>query len=156
MSRGPSRRRSPPPLPARARALARAATDGRGQARLVNERISITLNPDIADLDAHLRAMDHAGIEVAVLTHRECSVLGPATCRLLERRTGRDRRTVSRPSGRDPAHVDLEDAGAVAELDRCVTTLGYRSWLSRVPPRPRPRRPFARPPVVRIEALGSP
>jgi aminocarboxymuconate-semialdehyde decarboxylase len=108
------------------RVLAELQQMAGGKPRLVNKRISITLNPDIADLDAHLRAMDHAGIEVAVLTQSGVSVLGPATCRLLND-------GLAEIAARYPdrmvatAHVDLEDAGAVAELDRCVTTLGYRA-----------------------------
>jgi predicted TIM-barrel fold metal-dependent hydrolase len=96
-----------------------------GKPRLVNDRISITLNPDIADLDAHLRAMDHAGVDVAVLTQSGVSVLGPATCRSLND-------GLAEVAERYPdrivacAHVDLEDEGAVEELDRCVESLGYR------------------------------
>jgi len=95
-----------------------------GRPRLVNDRISITLNPDISDIDAHLRAMDHSGIDVAVLTQSGVSVLGPATCRQLND-------GLAEIAARYPdrvvatAHVDLEDAGAVAELDRCVETLGF-------------------------------
>ena len=94
-------------------------------ARLVNDRISITLNPDIADLDAHLRAMDHAGVDVAVLTQSGVSVLGPATCRTLN--DGLAEVAARYPDRIVPcAHVDLEDEGAVEELDRCVESLGYR------------------------------
>jgi predicted TIM-barrel fold metal-dependent hydrolase len=96
-----------------------------GAPRLVNERISITLSPLLADAGAHLEAMDAAGVDVAVLTYSGVSVLGTGVCAALNE--GLAAVEAAHP-GRfvGAAHVDLDDPAAVVELERCVGELGFR------------------------------
>jgi aminocarboxymuconate-semialdehyde decarboxylase len=54
-----------------------------GQPRLVTDDLSITLNPLLQDLDAHLAVMDEAGVDGAVLTYAALSVLGTEACRTI-------------------------------------------------------------------------
>lgn len=105
--------------------LAELAQMADGKPRLVNERISITLNPHLADAGAHLSAMDYAGVDAAVLTQSGLSVLGQATCRRVNDGLAE---VVARYPDRfvATAHVDIEDDAAVDELERCVRELDYR------------------------------
>lgn len=100
----------------------RAMAGGKG--RLVNDRISITLNPDLCDAEAHLATMDAAGVDVAVLTQSGLSVLGPGTCRdvnegIAEAAAARPDRFVG------TAHVDIDDEAAPKELERCIEEYGF-------------------------------
>jgi len=96
-----------------------------GKPRLVNDRISITLNPDLADIAAHLEAMDTAGVNVAILTNSGVSVLGTETCRILNA-------GMAEIQARYPdrfvaaAHVDLDDETAPDELDDCIARYATR------------------------------
>lgn len=96
-----------------------------GAPRVVNERISITLNPLLADVGAHLDAMDAAGVETAVLTYSGVSVLGRDVCAALN--DGLAEVEAAHP-GRfvGAAHVDLDDPSAIDELERCVRELHFR------------------------------
>lgn len=96
-----------------------------GASRLVNDRISITLQPLLADVDAHLEAMDAAGVEKALLTYSGVSVLGQGVCAALN--DGLAAVKAAHP-GRfvGAAHVDLDDPSAAGELERCVDELGFR------------------------------
>src|SRR5215204_4475422 len=83
-------------------------------------------NPLLADLPAHLRMMDHAGIDVAVLS---CGTgfdqPNHATCRLINDRM---RQAELDFPGRfiGLAHVPALDAArAAAELRRCAVELGF-------------------------------
>jgi aminocarboxymuconate-semialdehyde decarboxylase len=97
-----------------------------GASRLVTDRISITLHPLLADVDAHLEAMDAAGVETALLTYSGVSVLGRSVCATLN--DGLASVHDAHP-GRflGAAHVDPDDASAVDELERCVEQLGFRA-----------------------------
>ncbi|MGH9108488.1 MAG: amidohydrolase family protein [Acidimicrobiales bacterium] len=106
--------------------LARLRSLADGAPRLVNDRISITLSPLLADVDAHLEAMDGAGVDLALLTYSGVSVLGPDICRLLN--DGLASVEAEHPGVfRGAAHVDPDDPGAADELGRCVTELGFRA-----------------------------
>lgn len=94
-----------------------------GEPRLVNDRISVTLNPDLASVPAHLLAMDGSGVDVALLTNSGVSVLGTEVCRLLNaglaevQRANPGRFVVA-------AHVDIEDPRCADELRHCVEDFG--------------------------------
>lgn len=105
--------------------LARLRRMAGGAPRLVDERISITLSPLLGDEEAHLEAMDAAGVDLALLSYSGVSVLGPDVCRAVN--DGLAAVVAARP-GRflGAAHVALGDQGAPDELARCVADLGYR------------------------------
>ncbi|MGH9087059.1 MAG: amidohydrolase family protein [Acidimicrobiales bacterium] len=104
--------------------VARLRRKAGGGPRLVDDRISITLHPALSDVDAHLAAMDEAGVDLALLTYSGVSVLGPEVCR--EVNEGLAAVVAAHPGRlRAAAHVDLEDAGATDELARCVDDLGF-------------------------------
>jgi predicted TIM-barrel fold metal-dependent hydrolase len=96
-----------------------------GQPRLVNDRISVTLNPDLASTAAQLAAMDGSGVDVAILTNSGVSVLGNGVCRLLNAGLAA---VQSEFPGRFVAasHIDIEDPDCAAELERCVSDFGSR------------------------------
>ena len=95
-----------------------------GAPRLVDERISITLSPLLADVDAHLDAMTAAGVATALLTYSGVSVLGPEVCRDLN--DGLAAVEAGHPDRfRAAAHVDPADPAAADELERCVSELGF-------------------------------
>src|SRR5262249_33430057 len=84
------------------------------------------INPLLADLAAHIRMMDKAGIDAGVLS---CGTgfdqPDLAICRLI---TARLRRAVTDQAGRFMAlaHVPaLNPAAAAAELKRCAVELGF-------------------------------
>ena len=52
-----------------------------GGRRIVTNEISLTLNPSRKDLDAHLRVMDEAGVNVAILTD-QVQVMGADVARI--------------------------------------------------------------------------
>jgi len=93
-----------------------------GKRRLNNEYISISLSEDLYDAAQHLRVMDEAGVDSAVLTYSGVSLLGPDVCRLLNDGFAEVRRAAP---GRflEAVHVSLHDTCAVAELERCVADL---------------------------------
>lgn len=97
-----------------------------GAARLVNDVVSITLNPTLCDVDVHLETMRAAGVDAALLTYSALSVLGRAVCRSLNDALGELQS--SHPGVLFGAvHVDIQDPpSAVRELDRGVNELGLR------------------------------
>ncbi|HUY07058.1 MAG TPA: amidohydrolase family protein [Acidimicrobiales bacterium] len=95
-----------------------------GKARLINEKISIALNPDLADGEAHLEAMDQAGVDVAVLTQSGLSVLGDKICRDINE--GMAAVAEQWPSRFIPtAHICIDDQNAARELESCVEQYGF-------------------------------
>lgn len=100
----------------------RLKAEAGGQRRLSNDYISISLSEDLHDVSQHLRVMDDAGVDSAVLTYSGVSLLGPEVCRLLNdgfAAVGRE------APGRflEAVHVSLNDPHAVIELERCVADL---------------------------------
>jgi predicted TIM-barrel fold metal-dependent hydrolase len=100
----------------------RLKAEARGERRLSNDHISISLTEDLHDVAQHLRVMDEAGVDSAVLTYSGVSLLGPEVCRLLNdgfAEVGRE------AAGRflEAVHVSLNDPRAVTELERCVADL---------------------------------
>ncbi len=95
-----------------------------GKGRLVNDRISVTLNPDLADVAAHVATMDAAGVDVAVLTQSGLSVLGTEICRQVNEgmaevaSTFADRFVAT-------AHVDIDDPNVAEELQSAIATYGF-------------------------------
>ena len=98
-----------------------------GKARLVNHLVSVTLNPDLADVEAHLEAMARAGIDLAVVAYSALSALGPEVCASLNEAVAELQ--ADHPAAfLGAAHVDLRDpATAVRELVRCESELGLRA-----------------------------
>lgn len=101
----------------------RLKSEAGGAKRLVNDRISITLNEDLHDPDAHLRAMDVAGVDAAILTFSGVALLGTDVCRMLNDGFAQlQRESPGRLFG--AAHVSLADPEAPRELERAVRDLG--------------------------------
>lgn len=95
-----------------------------GQKRLINEKVSIALNPDLADAEAHLAAMDAAGVDVSVLTQSGLSVLGPDICRDLNE--GMAAVAAQWPGRFIPtAHVHIDDQNASLELEKAIDEYGF-------------------------------
>lgn len=109
-------------VPEAVHAQLRAMAGGAG--RLVNDQISITLPANLSDAEAHLEAMDAAGIVAALLTYSGLSVLGSDLCRSLNEGFAE---LGGRYAGRfvGTAHVDLRDPAAPAELERAVGDFGF-------------------------------
>lgn len=104
--------------------LAHLRRKARGAPRLVNNEISITLSPLLEDVQAHLDAMDAAGIDLALLSYAGVSVLGADVCRavndgMADVASGTPARFLG------AAHVTLGDMGAPDELARCVEDLNF-------------------------------
>lgn len=136
--------------------LAELRSQAGGASRLVTDRISITLHPLLGDVDAHLEAMDAAGVEVALLTYSGVSVLGRSVCAALN--DGLASVSAEHP-GRflGAAHVDPDEGSAVDELERCVGELGLRVLSL---PCSSPERalddPFLEPLWEAVEGMGLP
>lgn len=96
-----------------------------GGHRLVDERLSMTLSPDLSDLDAHLEAMAAAGVGRAVLSYSGLSVLGGDVCAAINDGVAAACETEpDRFAG--AAHVDpAAPEPAARELERCVAELGF-------------------------------
>jgi aminocarboxymuconate-semialdehyde decarboxylase len=101
----------------------RLRAEAGGGRRLVNEHISITLSDELHDAQAHLRTMDEAGVDAAILTYSGVSLLGPEVCRLLNDGLAELRRAYP---GRllNTVHVSLHDPDAARELERGARELG--------------------------------
>src|SRR5579884_3990086 len=54
-----------------------------GARRLVNDRISVTLTPDLYSVEEHLATMDAGGVDTAILTFSGVSTMGLDVCRQL-------------------------------------------------------------------------
>jgi predicted TIM-barrel fold metal-dependent hydrolase len=100
----------------------RLKAEAGGGRRLSNDYISLTLSEDLHDAGQHLRVMDEAGVDSAVLTYSGVSLLGPEVCRLLNDGFAEVARQAP---GRflEAVHVSLHDSAAIAELERCVRDL---------------------------------
>lgn len=98
-----------------------------GRPRLVSDELSITLNPVLHDVDAHLEVMAAAGVDAAVLTYAALSVLGTETCRGINEALADAAR--SHPGVLHGAiHVDVDrPAEAAAEARRGTDELGLRA-----------------------------
>jgi len=99
-------------------------SQARGAPRLVNDKISITLNEDIYNVEAHLRDMDVGQVDAAILTNSGVSILGLDTCRKLNDGYAEiQRQAKGRLYG--TAHVDIQDPdSAPRELERGIQELG--------------------------------
>ena len=99
-------------------------SQARGARRLVNDKISITLNEDIYNVEAHLRDMDVGQVDAAILTNSGVSILGLDACRKLNDGYAEiQRQAKGRLYG--TAHVDIQDPdSAPRELERGIRELG--------------------------------
>lgn len=98
-----------------------------GARRLLTDRISVTLNPVLPDIDAHLGMMAEAAVDEAVLTYAALSVLGTGVCRQINDALA----TVAADHAstlHGAVHVDIDQpAQAVAELHRGLDELSMRA-----------------------------
>jgi len=95
-----------------------------GKERLITEKISIALNPDLADGEAHLEAMDHGGVDVSVLSQSGLSVLGRDVCRDVNE--GMAAVAEQWPTRFIPtAHICIDDENAAIELEKCIGQYGF-------------------------------
>ena len=95
-----------------------------GKERLITDKISIALNPDLADGEAHLAAMDQGGVDVAVLSQSGLSVLGRDVCRDVNEGMA----AVARqwPTRFIPtAHVCIDDESCSTELESAISQYGF-------------------------------
>jgi predicted TIM-barrel fold metal-dependent hydrolase len=98
--------------------------EARGGARLVNDRISITLREDLYSVEAHLNAMDEGNVDTAILTYSGVSILGMPTCQALNDGFAVIQRD-HRPRLYGACHLALQEPEAsLPELDRGVRELG--------------------------------
>jgi predicted TIM-barrel fold metal-dependent hydrolase len=97
-----------------------------GGRRIVTNEISLTLNPSRKDLDAHIKVMDEAGIEKAVLTD-QVQVMGVDVARLLNDGIAEvQRKHPDRFLG--AIHLPVHEKGAAErELQRGIEELGLRA-----------------------------
>jgi len=97
-----------------------------GGRRIVTNEISLTLNPSRKDLDAHVKVMDEAGIETAVLTD-QVQVMGADVARMLNDGIADvQRKHPDRFLG--AIHLPIHEAGAAErELKRGIEELGLRA-----------------------------
>lgn len=97
--------------------------DAGGAARLVNDRISLTLSPDLPDVDTHLETMAAAHVDAAILTYSGVSTLGAEVCARLN--DGMAAVQQAHPGVLyGSAHAYLKDPNAPAELERAILSLG--------------------------------
>lgn len=94
--------------------------------RLVTPELSLTLSPNRRDLEAHLRVMDEAGVQWAILTD-QVQVLGDEVCRLLnDGLAAAQHQHPTRLLG--AIHLPVhEPRAAQRELTRGVEALGLRA-----------------------------
>ncbi len=97
-----------------------------GGRRIVTNEISLTLNPSRKDIEAHLKVMDEAGVQTAVLTD-QVQVLGAEVARLLNDGIAEIQRNYpERFVG--AAHLPIhEPKAAERELERGIEDLGLRA-----------------------------
>lgn len=100
----------------------RLSAQAGGQQRLVTSNISMTLNPTLPDVDAHLGAMERAGVTTSILSQPGLSFLGMEVCQQINDGLAAVMRD-SPGSFIGCAHVPFGD-GAGRELERCVGDLG--------------------------------
>ncbi len=97
-----------------------------GGRRIVTNEISLTLNPSRKDLEAHLKVMDEAGVNTAVLTD-QVQVMGAEVARMLN--DGIAEVQARHPDRfRGAIHLPIHDARAAErELQRGIDELGLRA-----------------------------
>jgi predicted TIM-barrel fold metal-dependent hydrolase len=97
-----------------------------GGPRIVNSQISLTLSPSRKNLDAHLKVMDEAGVNTAVLTD-QVQVMGAEVARLLNDGIAEaERKNPKRFVG--AIHLPVhEPEAAERELARGLDELGLRA-----------------------------
>jgi predicted TIM-barrel fold metal-dependent hydrolase len=97
-----------------------------GGRRIVTNEISLTLNPSRKDLEAHIKVMDDAGIEKAVLTD-QVQVMGTDVARMLNDGIAEvERKYPQRFLG--AIHLPVHEKGAAErELARGIEELGLRA-----------------------------
>lgn len=95
--------------------------------RLVTPEMSLTLSPNLPDLEAHLQVMDEAGVDVALLTNAAASVLGHEVCSLINDGMARAAREHPRRLV-GSIHLSVhEPEAAQRELARGIEELGLRA-----------------------------
>jgi aminocarboxymuconate-semialdehyde decarboxylase len=97
-----------------------------GGPRIVNKEISLTLSPSRKNLETHLKVMDEAGVNTAVLTD-QVQVLGASVARMLNDGIAEaERKNPERFVG--AIHLPVhEPAAAERELARGIDELGLRA-----------------------------
>jgi predicted TIM-barrel fold metal-dependent hydrolase len=97
-----------------------------GGPRIVNKEISLTLSPSRKNLETHLKVMDEAGVNTAVLTD-QVQVMGAAVARMLNDGIAEaERKNPKRFVG--AIHLPVhEPAAAERELARGIDELGLRA-----------------------------
>ena len=97
-----------------------------GGRRIVTNEISLTLNPSRKDLDAHLKVMDEAGVDIAVLTD-QVQVMGADVARMLNDGIAVvEKKNPKRLLG--AIHLPIhEPKAAERELARGIDDLGLRA-----------------------------
>src|SRR5262245_9994202 len=97
-----------------------------GGKRIVTKEISLTLHPSRKDLEAHLKAMDLAGVTVSILTD-QVQVMGTEVARALNDGVAEVER--KHPDRfRSAIHMPVHDAQAAKrELERGINELGLRA-----------------------------
>jgi predicted TIM-barrel fold metal-dependent hydrolase len=97
-----------------------------GGKRIVTKEISLTLHPSRKDLEAHIKAMDEAGVTVSILTD-QVQVMGADVARALN--DGVAEVEKQHPNRfRSAIHMAIhEPASAKRELERGINELGLRS-----------------------------
>ncbi|MEE9275744.1 MAG: amidohydrolase family protein [bacterium] len=95
--------------------------------RLIEEDFYFTFNPILHDADAHLRAMDEAGVEATVVHLAQWCAKGVEVCRELN--DGFAALAGAHPDRFFPCvHLPLSgEAGVLDELDRAAEDLGFRA-----------------------------
>ncbi len=103
----------------------RLAAQGGGK-RIVTKEISLTLHPSRKDLEAHLKAMDEAGVTVSILTD-QVQVMGAEVAKVLN--DGIAEVEKKHPTRfRGAIHLPIhEPEAAKRELDRGINELGLRA-----------------------------
>jgi predicted TIM-barrel fold metal-dependent hydrolase len=101
----------------------RLKAEAGGAPRLVTDRLSLTLSPDLPDVDRHLQTMAEGGVNVAILTYSGVSTLGTDVCSLLNEGLAEIQRTAA---GKlfGAAHVYLRDPDAPRQLEYAIQQLG--------------------------------
>ena len=97
-----------------------------GGKRIVTKEISLTLHPSRKDLDAHIKAMDEAGVTISILTD-QVQVMGADVARALN--DGVAEVEKKHPTRfRSAIHMAIhEPESAKRELERGIHELGLRS-----------------------------
>ena len=105
--------------------FARLAAQAGGK-RIVTKEISLTLHPSRKDLDAHIKAMDEAGVTVSILTD-QVQVMGADVARALNDGVAEVEKKHPKRF-RSAIHMPVhEPEAAKRELERGIKDLGLRA-----------------------------